>query len=103
MSLCFYAEDTEAIFVVVESDALDDAGDFLGRGPAFRDCGIHVWGFIFPWSALRDRIRRPDFEGIGCREGSGRRGRLTGAGCLLGQTGGYPWSGHTRCTRLGND
>ena len=33
--------------LVVESDALDDAGDFLGRGPAFRDCGIHAWGFIF--------------------------------------------------------
>ena len=42
MSLCFYAEDTEAVFFVVESDALDDAGDFLGRGPAFRDCGIHA-------------------------------------------------------------
>jgi hypothetical protein len=31
----------------VEGDALDQAGDFLGRGPAFRDCGIHVWRFIF--------------------------------------------------------
>jgi hypothetical protein len=27
MSLCSYAEDTEAVFVVVESDALDDAED----------------------------------------------------------------------------
>src|SRR3984893_12882479 len=51
MSLCFYAEDTEAVFFVVESDALDDGGDFLSRGPAFRDCGIHAWGFIFPWTA----------------------------------------------------
>jgi hypothetical protein len=31
MSLCLNAEDTEAIFVVVESDALDDTGDFLRR------------------------------------------------------------------------
>ena len=46
--LCFYAEDTEAAFFVVESDALDDAGDFLGRGSAFWDCGIHGRGFIFP-------------------------------------------------------
>ena len=52
MSLCFYAEDTEAVFVVVESDALDDAGDFLRRGSAFRDCGIHAWGFIFPRKAV---------------------------------------------------
>src|SRR5258708_1204928 len=39
MSLCFYAEDTEAVLFVVESDPLADAGDFLRRGPAFRDCG----------------------------------------------------------------
>ena len=42
------AEDTEAIFFVMESDALDDAGDFIRRRSAFRDCGIHGWGFIFP-------------------------------------------------------
>src|ERR1019366_7745740 len=45
-----YPKHTEAVFVVVESDALDQAGDFLGCGSAFRDCGIHVWGFIFPWT-----------------------------------------------------
>src|ERR1019366_1757612 len=39
-----------AFFVVVESDALDQAGDSPGCGSAFRDCGIHVWGFIFPWT-----------------------------------------------------
>jgi hypothetical protein len=33
--------------VVVEGDALDHAGDFLGRGSAFRNCGAHR-GFIFP-------------------------------------------------------
>jgi hypothetical protein len=36
------------VLIVVESDPLDQPGDFLGRGSAFRDCGIHVWGFIFP-------------------------------------------------------
>src|SRR5664280_1932975 len=46
----FYPDHTEAVFVVVESDALDQAGDFLGCGSAFRDCGIHLWGFIFPWT-----------------------------------------------------
>jgi hypothetical protein len=45
---CFHPQDAEAAFVVVEGDPLDQAGDFLGRGPAFRDCGIHVRGFIFP-------------------------------------------------------
>src|SRR5437870_11434752 len=49
VSLCFNAEHTEAILVVVKGDALDDAGDFLGHGSAFRNCGIHVWRFIFPW------------------------------------------------------
>ena len=34
----------------MEGDALDQAGDFLAHGPAFRDCGIHVWVFIFPWT-----------------------------------------------------
>jgi hypothetical protein len=47
MSLCFNAEETEAIFVVVD-DPLDDAADFLGRGSAFKGFGIHAWGFIFP-------------------------------------------------------
>src|ERR1700687_398019 len=42
LSLCREGEHTEAIFVVVESDALDDPGDFLRREPAFRDCGIHA-------------------------------------------------------------
>ena len=46
--MLFTAEDTEAVFFVVESDALDDAGDFFRHGSAFRDCGIHAWGLIFP-------------------------------------------------------
>jgi hypothetical protein len=52
MSLCFNPEDTEAVFVIVEGDALDDAGDFLRRRSAFRDCCIHAWGFIFPRDGL---------------------------------------------------
>jgi hypothetical protein len=47
----FHAQDTEAAFIVVEGDALDQTGDFLGRGSALWDCGIHLWGFIFPWIA----------------------------------------------------
>jgi hypothetical protein len=38
-----------AAFVVVEGDPLDQAGDFLGRGSAFWDCGVHR-GFIFAWA-----------------------------------------------------
>jgi hypothetical protein len=65
MSLCFNPEDTEAIFLVVESDALDDAGDFLRHGPAFRDCDIHAWGFIFPWKAVPCVTHQEDgFAGI---------------------------------------
>jgi hypothetical protein len=32
----------------VEGDALDDAGDFLGRGSALWHSGGHEWGFILP-------------------------------------------------------
>jgi hypothetical protein len=39
---CFYTQDAEAAFVVVESDALDQTGDFLGRAPALWDCGSHA-------------------------------------------------------------
>ena len=39
----------------MEGDALDQPGDFLGRGPALWDCCIHVWGFIFPWTAVPGR------------------------------------------------
>src|ERR1700687_1029521 len=49
---CFHPQDTEAAVVVVESDALDQTGDFLGRGPTLWDYGIHAWGFIFPWTAV---------------------------------------------------
>ena len=44
---CLYPQDAEAAFVVVEGDALDQTGDFLGRGFAFRDCGVHLGGELF--------------------------------------------------------
>lgn len=50
MPLRFYAEYAEAVFVVVEGDSLDQAGDFLRHGPAFGDCSIHAWVFILPWT-----------------------------------------------------
>jgi hypothetical protein len=38
----------------VEGDALDDAGNLLGRGSAFWDRGVHVWeSFSHGGSALR--------------------------------------------------
>jgi hypothetical protein len=40
----------------VEGDALDQAGDFLSRGPAFWDCGVHLVGSYFP----TDRVKRFD-------------------------------------------
>src|SRR6516165_8597611 len=48
----FHAQHAEAVFVIVEGDTLNQPGDFLGGSFAFRDGGIHVRGFIFPW-ALR--------------------------------------------------
>jgi hypothetical protein len=45
---CLDAEHTKPAFVVVERNALYDAGDLLGRGSALRHrCG-HKWGFILP-------------------------------------------------------
>ena len=46
--LCFYAKHTEPALVVVKRNALDDAGDFFGRGSALWDRGVHR-GFIFAW------------------------------------------------------
>jgi hypothetical protein len=45
---CLYAQDAETAVVVVESDPLDYTGDFLGRGSAFTDCGVHLVGSHFP-------------------------------------------------------
>jgi hypothetical protein len=49
LSTCLYSKDTEATVLVVEGDALDQAGNLLGRGSALWDRGVHaLWGFIFP-------------------------------------------------------
>src|ERR1039457_6249726 len=47
----FYPEHTEAVFVVVESDALDQAGDFLGDR-LVRTCGVHA-GVTGPTFCIR--------------------------------------------------
>jgi hypothetical protein len=48
MPFCLDAKYAETAVVVVEGDALHDAGDFLGRGSALWDCSVHSWGFILP-------------------------------------------------------
>src|ERR1017187_5406252 len=52
----FYPKHTEAVFVVVESDALDQARDFLGDR-LVRTCGIHLVGdsFSHGWWVLAAR------------------------------------------------
>ena len=48
----FHAQDTEAVLLVVEGDALDQPGDFFGRGSALWDCGVHLVGIHFPTDGL---------------------------------------------------
>ena len=48
MPFCLDPKHAEAAFVVVEGDALDDAGYFLGRGSALWHSGVHEWVFILP-------------------------------------------------------
>jgi len=52
-----------AAFVVVEGDPFDQPGDFLGREPPFRDCGVHR-GFIFAWAVcgMPTRAAGPDYQ-----------------------------------------
>src|SRR6266566_4010414 len=38
---CFHAQDAEPAVSVVKGDALDYTGDFLGRGSALWDRGVH--------------------------------------------------------------
>jgi hypothetical protein len=74
----------------VEGDALDQPGDFLGRGSVLWVRGVHR-GFIFAWaaSALGDPIAR-DSGGIWLPGwGLGRLGRFIGAGSLCDHLGGW--------------
>ena len=48
MPFCLDAKYAETAVVVVEGDALHDAGDFLGRGSALWHSGGHELGFILP-------------------------------------------------------
>ncbi len=82
--------DTEAAVVAVKGDALDDAGDFLGRGSALWDRWIHVRGDL---SFHGSRGDVADHEGNPARilatgRGKGWLGRIRGAGSLLGQLDG---------------
>jgi hypothetical protein len=74
MPFCLDAKHAETAVVVVEGDALDDAGDLLGRGSALWHGGVHVginfatdgWGMGDPPGAdlrgfgSRDRFRSPE-------------------------------------------
>jgi hypothetical protein len=68
----FHAQDTEAVLLVVEGDALDQPGDFFGRGSVPWGCVIHVWGLIFPWAAVPCvTSQKADFAVIGLPGGIG--------------------------------
>jgi hypothetical protein len=74
----------------MKGDALDDAGDLLGGGPAVWDRGVHSWDFILPRTdaGLVIRQKKVILREIGCRRGSGRLGRLRGHRSLCGQSEG---------------
>jgi hypothetical protein len=57
-TLCLQAQGTEAALFVVKGDALDQNGDFLGRGLAFRECGGHRWEFILPRESAGGGVRK---------------------------------------------
>jgi len=44
--------------IVVESDALDQPGYFIGRGLAFSKCGVHGSESFLPWEAARGRAHQ---------------------------------------------
>jgi hypothetical protein len=53
-----HAQDTEAALIVVEGDALDQPGYFIGRGLAFRKSGVHGSESFLPWKAARGRAHQ---------------------------------------------
>jgi hypothetical protein len=53
-----HAQDTEAALIVVEGDALDQPGYFIGRGLAFRKCGVRGSESFLPWEAARGRAHQ---------------------------------------------
>jgi hypothetical protein len=63
-----HAQDTEAALIVVDGDALDQPGYFIGRGLAFRKCGVHGSEAFLPWEAARERAHQEaDSTGIWLR------------------------------------
>ena len=69
MTFCLDPKHTESAVVVVEGDALHDAGDFLGRGSALWDCSVHSWGFILPRMDGAWVIPQEGDSAGGCGEG----------------------------------
>src|SRR5580700_1083673 len=61
-TLCLHAQGTghrtQTALLVVKGDALDQTGDFLGRGLAFRECGGHRWEFILPRESAGGGVRK---------------------------------------------
>jgi hypothetical protein len=62
-----HAQDTEAALVVVEGDALDQHGYFIGRGLAFSKCGVHGSESFLPGKRLAGvPIRKLILRGFVC-------------------------------------
>jgi len=53
-----HAQGTEAALIVVEGDAPGQPGYFIGRGLAFRKCGVHGSESFLPWESARGRAHQ---------------------------------------------
>jgi hypothetical protein len=91
MPFCLDAKDAETAALVVEGDALYDAGNLIGRGSPFWHGGVHV-GIILPRRAgAWGDLLGVDSAGIWLLGGgSGRLQRLTGVAAILGQPNARP-------------
>jgi hypothetical protein len=72
--------------MVVEGDALYDAGNFLGRWSAFKDCGIHARRLIFSMGGLGVTRKEAVLRRLGLPDGFRLRGFAITVNllCLLG-------------------
>jgi len=93
MPFCLDPKHAEAAVVVVEGDALYDAGDLIGRGSALWHGGVHDGGFNFAtdgWgNALGSRSAAIWFAGE-VRVGWGGSGVTEVTKSLLGHLGAAP-------------
>ncbi len=80
------AKHAEVAVLVVEGDRLDDAGDFLGRGPMVP---LRGGAFCRGRIGLGSSVTKTILRGFGCWRGSGRLGRFRGQGGLCGQSSGH--------------